>query len=60
MAEPKRLLPVGSRGRYMKQENELDRARVLCDYVAGMTDDYATRIYERLFIPREGGLFDKL
>lgn len=39
---------------------ESDRKRVVCDYVAGMTDEYATRMYERLFVPREGTVFDRL
>jgi dGTPase len=25
-----------------------------------MTDEYATRMYERLFVPREGTVFDRL
>ena len=28
----------------------LDRA--VCDYIAGMSDDYAIRTYEYLFVPR--------
>jgi dGTPase len=34
--------------------------RVICDYIAGMTDEYATRIYERLFVPRQGSVFERL
>lgn len=30
-------------------ENEVIRARVVCDYIAGMTDRYAIREHERLF-----------
>lgn len=34
--------------------------RGICDYIAGMTDDYASRIYERLFIPGTGSVFEKI
>ena len=34
--------------------------RVICDYVAGMTDHHLLRTYERLFAPRLGSVFDKL
>ncbi|QCU36426.1 hypothetical protein [Klebsiella pneumoniae] len=28
--------------------------RVICDYVSGMTDGYATKLYEKILIPRKG------
>ena len=28
------------------------RERVICDYIAGMTDQYAVNQYEALFIPK--------
>lgn len=34
--------------------------RVIADYIAGMTDEYATRFFERTFLPRHGTVFDKL
>lgn len=40
------------------KRNEIDR--LICDYIAGMTDSYLLRIYERLFSPRIGSVFDKL
>lgn len=37
----------------MLQETRGDSAeRVVCDYIAGMTDGYAIDTYERLFVPR--------
>ncbi len=42
--EDKRLLPP----QYQHQE-ESERARVVADYVAGMTDRYAIREYRRIF-----------
>jgi dGTPase len=37
-----------------------DVRRGVCDYIAGMTDAYASRVYERLFIPRHGTVFERL
>ncbi len=34
------------------------RARVLCDYIAGMTDGFAIRTYKRLYDPGFGSLLD--
>ncbi len=34
------------------------RARVLCDYIAGMTDGFAIRTYKRLFDPGFGSILD--
>lgn len=43
---------------------DLDRedhvSRRVCDYVAGMTDGYAQRIYQRLFTPGFGSSYDEL
>ena len=34
------------------------RARILCDYIAGMTDGFAIRTYKRLYDPDFGSLLD--
>ena len=34
------------------------RARIICDYMAGMTDAFASRIYKRLFDPDYGSIVD--
>jgi dGTPase len=34
------------------------RARILCDYLAGMTDGFATRVYRRMFDPGFGSIVD--
>lgn len=34
------------------------RARIVCDYIAGMTDSYALKMYSRLFESTGGRLFD--
>ena len=33
-------------------------ARVACDYISGMTDEYALRTYGRMFLPGQGSIFD--
>lgn len=51
-AEPMRLLPKNTRERWeaaFKQEGQSGADRILCDYISGMTDDYAERMYHRLF-----------
>ena len=34
--------------------------RLISDFVAGMTDTYLLKTYERLFAPRMGSVFDRL
>jgi len=51
--EPKRLLPRNTRARWRAAFDELGQVaadRILCDYIAGMTDDYAERMYRNLFV----------
>jgi dGTPase len=53
-----RLLPESfDRIIRMKQDRHA-RARVLCDYIAGMTDGFAIRTYKRLYDPEFGSLLD--
>ncbi len=40
------------------QGDELTGARVICDYLAGMTDGFANRIYKRMFDPDFGSIVD--
>lgn len=56
-ANPARLLPRDALSRFEAADEKL---RVICDYVAGMTDIYLLKTYERLFSPRMGSVFDKL
>lgn len=56
-SDPERLLPRDAYARYMQMNGEL---RVISDFVAGMTDTYLLRTYERLFAPRMGSVFDRL
>lgn len=51
--DPLRLLPRNTQERWRKAYEELGQVaadRALCDYVAGMTDDYAERMYRNLFV----------
>jgi dGTPase len=51
-SDPVRLLPKNTADRWQKaQANNLNHHRVIADYVAGMTDEYATRLYQTLFLP---------
>lgn len=38
-------------GEYSKISNDGDHERIVVDYIAGMTDRYAIRVYQKLFIP---------
>lgn len=58
-SEPSRHLSLDYRAR-IDASDERGPARVICDYIAGMTDSYATRMYQRLFIPDKGSIFEKL
>jgi dGTPase len=53
-----RLLPEGF-DRIIRSKPELRaKARILCDYIAGMTDGFAIRTYKRLFDPDFGSILD--
>lgn len=54
---PDRLLPLKYRERYKESNSNL---RVICDYLSGTTDDYATRLYHKIFTPSSGSIFDRL
>lgn len=52
-SEPERLLPRNTRARWraaFEQQGQASADRILCDYIAGMTDDYAERMYRNLFM----------
>lgn len=54
---PKRTLPVNTFEKYDEHGSDM---RTLCDYIAGMTDSYATKLYSKIFIPSMGSIFDRL
>jgi dGTPase len=54
---PSRLLPTKYFEKYTEEGKNI---RVICDYLAGTTDDYATRLYHKIFTPSSGSIFDRL
>jgi dGTPase len=55
-SDPEHLLPGDFARRC--QEGEA-AARVVADYVSGMTDAFATRAYERLYLPETSTVFER-
>jgi dGTPase len=56
-SDPRAFLP---RDTYRRWERSETPARVICDHIAGMTDVFLLKTYERLFAPRMGSVFDRL
>lgn len=52
------LLPAHREVAVTKEKDRACRARLLCDYIAGMTDGFAVRTYRRLFDPKFGSIVD--
>jgi dGTPase len=49
-SDPIRLLPNSSAKRWQQAvDDKKNPQRIIADYIAGMTDDYATRLYQSLF-----------
>lgn len=49
IADPLRLLPQNTKQRWQLSEDQgLNSHRVICDYIAGMTDYYAQKLYNEL------------
>lgn len=57
-APEKVLLPRDIHDYIISKNNKNTRARIICDYIAGMTDQFATRTYKRLFDPDFGSIVD--
>jgi dGTPase len=52
------LLPKYVEQNFLSAGDTNHRARLLCDYIAGMTDGFAIRTYKRLFDPEFGSMVD--
>lgn len=50
-SDPERLLPTNTRKRWEKAEQDANGIRIIADYIAGMTDEYAAKMYQHLFMP---------
>ncbi|MCL6595725.1 MAG: dGTPase [Firmicutes bacterium] len=56
LSDPEHLLPADFARRCARGE---EAARVTADYVSGMTDAFATRTYERLYLPEASTVFER-
>jgi dGTPase len=56
-SDPKALLPRPTYARFAESGGS---PRVICDHIAGMTDSFLLKTYDRLFSPRMGSVFDRL
>ncbi len=55
-SDPERLLPTATAKRWRNAaDGGENHYRVIADYVSGMTDGYATRLYQTLFLPMSTG-----
>jgi dGTPase len=52
------LLPADTAAEIATAPDEATRARLVCDFLSGMTDGYAARTYKRLFSPDFGSIGD--
>lgn len=48
-SDPQRLLPLNTQARWQAGQDNDAQHRVICDYISGMTDGYAERMYLTLF-----------
>jgi dGTPase len=53
-----RLVPEAVEKAIWQQETANERARLVCDHIASMTDRFAVRVYKRLFDPDFGSILD--
>lgn len=58
--DPKRLLTSRDWEKSEPGGGDQPIETVICNYIAGMTDEYATKRYQQLFVPRVGSVFDRL
>ena len=58
--EPKKLLPEDWRIELDGCNCDDDVARLVCDYISGMTDAFAGKMYARLFIPGAGSIYEPI
>ena len=53
-----KLLPADTAAEIQAAPDTATRARLVCDFLAGMTDGYAARTFKRLFSPDFGSIGD--
>lgn len=59
-SNPTSLLDNKNRELFKKASDETEAYRVVCDYIANMTDEYAYRMHERLFGFNTRTIFERL
>jgi dGTPase len=59
-SNPSSLLDIKNRVLFQQATDEDDAWRVVCDYIANMTDEYAYRMHERLFGFNTRTIFERL
>ena len=57
-SDPERLLPENTRQRWLVAEKQNNGIRIISDYISGMTDEFAARLYTNLFMPKNGSVHD--
>ena len=55
---PNELLPKGTLEKFNSEKDALNKRRVISDYISGMTDNYALKVYRRIFDPNYGSIMD--
>lgn len=60
ISNPTSLLDQKNRNFYLQANSEMEAWRVVCDYIANMTDEYAYRMHERLFGFNTRTIFERL
>jgi dGTPase len=48
-SDPERLLPDATRLKWTKSADDSTGLRIICDYIAAMTDGYANKLHQQLF-----------
>ncbi|WP_417763849.1 anti-phage deoxyguanosine triphosphatase [Shewanella sp.] len=52
VSDPSRLLPNNTKQRWLIAQEQAQGTRVIADYIAGMTDEFAARLHQQLFSAR--------
>lgn len=52
VSDPSRLLPINTKQRWLIAQEQAQGTRVIADYIAGMTDEFAARLHQQLFSAR--------
>lgn len=55
-SDPERLLPDNTKNRWLQAQENNNGARVIADYISGMTDEFASRMHSNLFLPKNQGI----